>query len=139
MTYFPYADNDFYTLIKLYNPLHLRDNGVLRIFKDYTEAYLSWFEYLREHYPRGYIEFGHYFRIVIGLSANEESNFYNYCHNRHGAAPFCLVNWSQLSTSDLKDLQYFTMSVQLYYETTFHLDLFKEAFKIFIDNESKNS
>lgn len=139
MKYFVYSNVDHYELIKRYNPLHLRHNGLLRVFEDDTDCYVSWFEYLRSLYPKGYFEFAHFFRVILEFNALEECSFYNYCRSRHNTEPLFLVDWSNLGEIDFDYLRTFTMSVQLYYNTVFRLDKFKEAFNIFKSHESKSS
>lgn len=139
MRYFVYANQDHFNLIDRLNPLHIRENGNLCVYSDYSACYLSWFNYLKFLYPQGYIEFAHFFRVVLGFTANEAQSFYKFCYSRHDCDSVFILDWSTLEDRDFLFLQRLTMSVQLYYGTMFRLDKFKEAFNLFKNHGSKNS
>lgn len=133
MVSYTYSNKDFFELMEVNNPLHLRDevSGRFKYFPNHVSAYDAWLKYLHDLFPRGYLEFLYYFRVVIGLNSLDCVSFFNVCKQRHGAQPVFLVDWEHLGDDDLDLLVCFTKSVQLYYGTTFVLGYFKVSFSHF--------
>lgn len=118
-----------------YNGLYLHEeDGFLTVFQTERQMYYYWLDWLREHFPSGYIEVLYYVSTYYGIAVNLINSQLKSANVRDKTRWIVYVNWPALDFSSTLVLLSLAQRLHKLFGTTFNKEECEIAIKTYYEN-----